>query len=185
MHSLIITAHPDWWTTDIISKTYSDQRNLWWHTTEIIDLYNTDLKLDFFSFTSKQNEKLVLIWQSKILDSDELIFIFPMWWWDAPSIFKNWFENVFVPWFAYKYKNNKPVWLLDKKAKIFMTCDSPALFFSIFPISIKYFWKYMRLWFCGIKLTDFTLFDLMRKNKKINWREKNIIIKVQKIAKKK
>lgn len=185
MKTLIITAHPEqWWTTNLIAKTYADQQNKNWNQTEIIDLYNTDLELDFFSFTNKNNEKNVSIRQSKILEADELVFAFPVRRWDSPAIFKNRFDNVLSPWFAYKYKNNRPVWLLNKKAKMFLTCDWPKIFFSIFPLSIKYFWKYMRLWFCSIKLTDFVLFDTMRKRKKKPGRENKIIEKVKKIASK-
>ncbi len=184
MKSLIITAHPDkLGTTHLIVKTYAEQKNKLWHTTEIMDLYNSDLKLDFLTFDSKDNEKNVLLRQSKILESDELVFAFPMRWWDAPAILKNRFDNVMTPWFAYKYENNKPIPLLNKKGKMFITCDWPKIFFSIFPLSIKYFWKYMRLWFCGIKLTNFVLFDTMRKRKKKSGRENKIIEKVEKIAK--
>jgi putative NADPH-quinone reductase len=45
-----------------------------------MDLYNSDLKLDFLTFDSKDNEKNVLLRQSKILESDELVFAFPMRW---------------------------------------------------------------------------------------------------------
>lgn len=185
MYSLIITANPgEWSTTNIIAKIYSDQKKLLWHKTEIIDLYNTNLNLDFLNFNTEINQKNVSIWQSKIIEADELVLIFPMWWWDSPAILKNRFDNIFSTWFAFYYKNNKPIWLLNKKAKIFMTSDWPSMFFTIFPISVKYFWKYMRLWFCWIKLTDFVLFDLMRKRKKTIGREKNIIKKVKKIAEK-
>ncbi len=184
MKSLIITAHPEkWWTTHLIAQTYAEQQEKNWNQVEIIDLYNTDLNLDFFSFTNKNNEKNISIRQSKILEADELVFAFPVRWWESPAIFKNWFENILSAWFAFEYQNNRPVWLLNKKAKMFLTCDWPKIFFSIFPISIKYFWKYMRLEFCGIKLTDFVLFDLMRIRKKKSGRENKIIQKVQKIAK--
>lgn len=185
MKSLIITAHPEkWWTANLIAQAYAEQKKQNWNQTEIIDLYNTDLKLDFFSFSDPSNQKNISIWQSKILEADELVFSFPVWRWDSPAIFKNRFDNVLSPWFAYEYQNNRPVWLLNKKAKMILTCDWPKIFFSIFPISIKYFWKYMRLGFCGIKLTDFVLFDLMRIRKKKSGRENKIIQKVQKIASK-
>ena len=46
MHSLIITAHPSsHGFTHAIARTYQETRERGGHTTEILDLYRTDLQM--------------------------------------------------------------------------------------------------------------------------------------------
>ena len=47
------------------------------HTTEILDLYDTPYKQDYFAFQDDPNTKII---QEKVKNADHMIFIFPIWW---------------------------------------------------------------------------------------------------------
>ena len=167
MKKLIITSHPSSsWFTHLIAHEYkkaSEERN---HEVEILDLYKTDLKQNFLFFESIENipqdnaQKEI---QKKISWADELIFIFPIWWWDCPAIMRNFFDQNFSAWFAFSYENWKAKWLLNwKKARIFASCDAPWFFYKFFPIRLKFLWWMLRLWFCWIDLDTVDVFDKMK-----------------------
>jgi putative NADPH-quinone reductase len=60
--------------------------------------------------------------QEKILAANELVFIFPIWWGDAPAILKNFIDCNFHSGFAFRYENGKSVGLLKgKSARIIAT----------------------------------------------------------------
>lgn len=188
MNTLIIKAHPSKkGFTHKIAESYrkSAEDNL--KKVDVLDLYDEDLKLDFLRFEElksiKLNDKVKRI-QDKILKSDELIFVFPIWWWDSPAVLKNFFDNIFSSWFAFKYEKWKPVWLLDWKiAKIFATCDAPALFYKLpFIFRLRTLWWSFRLWFCWIDLKNFEIFWNMRKSSKET--KDKYLDKVEKLAKK-
>jgi NAD(P)H dehydrogenase (quinone) len=44
------------------------------------------------------------LFQEKIKNSDELIFVFPIWWGNMPAIMKNFFDTNFEAGFAYKFQ---------------------------------------------------------------------------------
>jgi len=74
---------------------------------ETIDLYadgfNPVLSLQEASGKGGQ-DALVKKYQEKIMGSERLIFIFPVWWYAPPAILKGFFDRVFTPGFAYNFK---------------------------------------------------------------------------------
>ena len=76
---------------------------------------------------SKVNKKI----QKQILDSDKLIFIYPVWWGSMPAIMTGFIDKVFVSHFAFKYvpapiigAMPKPL-LKGRKALVFLTTGGP------------------------------------------------------------
>lgn len=142
MKSLIITANPSIkaFTHKIADKIKTVLKNKW-NTVDIIDLYSKTYKQDFLSFEDKSelwklSEKTKFI-QSKILDADELIFVFPIWNQGCPAILKNFIDCNFTAWFAFKFEKWwKHIKLLEWKTfKIFTTSWAPAFVYeSIVPI---------------------------------------------------
>lgn len=116
MKKLIITAHPSsQGFTHTIANTLQSLSEAKGDTIEILDLYKTELAQDFLRFEDRQNleqDETTRKIQSKIAWADELVFIFPIWWGDAPAILKNFIDCNFHTGFAYKYENGKPVGLL-------------------------------------------------------------------------
>jgi len=74
---------------------------------EIIDPYSdkfnpllTEDDLENYS-DGQTNDRLVKRYQRKIAGSDELIFIFPIWWQDMPAMLKGFFDRTMLNGFAY------------------------------------------------------------------------------------
>lgn len=159
MKKLVITANPSSkWFTHTIANHYKELSEKSWDNVEILDLYKTDLKQWFLTYENKsdqQNNTITLAIQEKIASSDEITFIFPIWWADAPAIVKNFIDCNFTSWFAFKVIDWKPTWLLKwKTAKIFATSWAPSFFYRFFPINLKSLWGMLRLWYCWMKLTN-------------------------------
>ncbi|GAB0174333.1 MAG: NAD(P)H-dependent oxidoreductase [Candidatus Altimarinota bacterium] len=165
MHKLIVTAHPssNGFTHKIAEKiaTLSKEKG---DSVEIFDLYKTELTQDFLRFEDPKafgDDATTKKIQEKILSANELIFIFPIWWGDAPAILKNFIDCNFRSGFAFRYENGKPVGLLKgKTARIIATSGGPAFFYKLF-LHIQLLWNLNRISFCGIKQKSFTVFGNM------------------------
>lgn len=107
---------------------------------KIIDLYsegfNPVLSLDEMN----GNEGAEIIkYRQLITEASNIIFIFPVWWFRAPAILEGFLDKVFVPGFAYRFKQligkyGIPVPLLkDKNVLTIITHGAPAL-----PVKILY-----------------------------------------------
>ncbi len=170
MKKLIITAHP---SKDGFTHKIANSFERWaienWDIVEILDLYdekNTQDYLRFEDASKPEKDEKRNFMQKKILEADELVFVFPVWWSNMPAILKNFFDMNFQSGFAYKYEKKWPVWLLKwKTARVFSTCDAPSFFYTLFflPMNLKGYFKMYLLGFCGIKLVSFDLFGKMRK----------------------
>ncbi len=97
--------------------------------------------------------------QKKIKDVKKLVFIYPTWWQNIPSILKGFIDRVFTPHFAYKYKGKIPRGLLKgKKAIIFTSTGAPRILTKLTSgdRSVKVV-KKDALRFCGIKSRGFVV----------------------------
>lgn len=168
MNKLIITAHPS--TTGFTHKIahklveLSEKK---WDICEIFDLYKTELRQDFLVYEQLSdigNDITVKKIQEKITWADELIFIFPIWWWDAPAIMKNFLDCNFTTWFAFKYNESwKKIGLLwNKTARIIATSGAPWFFYKLL-LHIQILWNLNRTWFCGINQKSFTILGNINK----------------------
>jgi len=167
MKKIIITAAPNKssFTHAIANSIVSKNSDA-----EIIDLYSDEYNLTFLDFQNKR-EMEITTWikkiQDKIKESDEIIFVFPVWWGNMPAIMKNMFDSVFVSGFAFEYW---PEWkkdlLIDKKGSVIATCDAPADIYlensDWTGINLKTYFEKSLFWFCGIKMNDFKLFWELR-----------------------
>ena len=184
MKKLIISANPSTLGfTHKIVDTYSKLSIANWDTVEKLDLYNTDLKQDFLKYEDKKEmwkDEITKQIQAKITWADELIFIFPIWWWDAPAILKNFIDCNFGAGFAFKYDTNgKSIGLLKwKSARIITTAGAPSFFYK-FLLHIQILWNLNRIGFCWIKQKSFTVFgnmDSKKTNKDLYLKKLNKLI---------
>ncbi len=170
MKKLIITANPSsQGFTHKIADRLSKLSEEKWDTLEIIDLYNTDLKQDFLRYENKRDmwqDPITKQIQEKITWADELVFIFPIWWWDTPAILKNFIDSNFWAWFAFQYDSNgKSTGLLKwKSARIIATSGAPSFFYKLL-LHVQIMWNMNRIAFCGIKQKSFTVFGNMDSKK--------------------
>jgi NAD(P)H dehydrogenase (quinone) len=105
---------------------------------ELIDLYAE--KFDPVLVIDHQHKPRDLVhdpytekYRKKIEQADQLIFIYPIWWYGVPAILKGFFDRVFVSGFAYQHKGIFPKGLLkNKSAWVIYTIDAPSLFIRLF-----------------------------------------------------
>jgi NAD(P)H dehydrogenase (quinone) len=89
--------------------------------------------------------------QQDIMESDHLIFIYPVWWYSMPAMLKGFLDKVLTPRFAYVYEGYIPKGLLKgKKATIFFTTGGPRLYYLFIGNPTKKIMS-MTLSFMGIK----------------------------------
>ena len=72
------------------------------------------------------SDELVKKYQKYIKESDEIVFIFPIWWNNVPAMLKGFFDKVFIKEFAFIEENNKPKGLLNNinKGLLITTSES-------------------------------------------------------------
>ncbi len=107
-------------------------------------------------------------YQLLIKNCDNIIFIFPIWWYQMPGILKGWIDRVFAYNFAYIFKDNINIGLLKNK-----TCSFIMTMGNILSNQLKaHFYKTFSeaiTEFCGLKTNTFYLIDQvnMKKQKEI------------------
>jgi NAD(P)H dehydrogenase (quinone) len=176
MKTLIITAHPKTDSfTHAIAERYAKSAFVEWKEVDMLDLYRSELRQDFFEFSDIKNlPSDPKRWQLQLLikKADEFVFIYPLWWWAMPAIMKNFIDRNFTAGFAYRYKRHKwipkfldlkPTPLLKgKKARIFFTCDAPTWTIPFVALPHLINLSISVLNFCGIRLSSWKSFASMR-----------------------
>lgn len=72
--------------------------------------------------------------QQAILWADHLVWFHPVWWGGLPALTKGFIDRVFLPGFAFKYRENSPWWdklLKGKSATIITTLDFPGWYYRL------------------------------------------------------
>ncbi|MDD3207412.1 MAG: NAD(P)H-dependent oxidoreductase [Bacilli bacterium] len=139
MKTTIILAHP-WHGSfnkailDVVAKALTDREKPY----QIIDLnkdgFNpvmTEKELSLFSKGSF-SDPLVGNYQKMLLDTDELVVIFPIWWGDSPAILKGFIDKVMLKGFAYDHGATGLVGKLThiKKAYVITTSETPTFVYK-------------------------------------------------------
>ncbi len=91
----------------------------------------------------------------KIKWADHLVWIHPVWWGGLPAITKGFIDRVFLPGFAFQYRENSVWWdklLSGKTAQIITTLDQPGWYYRLMfgKPSVNQL-KKSTLGFCGVK----------------------------------
>ncbi|KNB61346.1 NAD(P)H-dependent oxidoreductase [Chryseobacterium sp. Hurlbut01] len=108
---------------------------------------------------------LVKAWE-KIQWADHLVWIHPVWWGGLPAITKGFIDRLFLPGFAFKYRENSVWWdklLKGKTAHIITTLDQPGLYYRFFfgRPSVNQLRKSV-LKFCGVKPVKVTYIGIIK-----------------------
>lgn len=93
--------------------------------------------------------------QELILWAEHLVWVHPVWWGGLPAVTKGFIDRVFLPGFAFKYRENSVWWdklLAGRTARIITTLDQPSWYyrFAFGRPSVNQL-KKSTLQFCGIK----------------------------------
>jgi len=172
MNVLIVTAHPaSKGFTHKIANRYKQEKEERGNDVFIMDLYKKKYAQPFLCYDDIKKDcsptsahKAI---QEKILWADEVVFVFPVWWFGPPAILKNFLDQNFTSGFAYKYNENgvRSELLEGRTARIFATADGPRWVYFLFSLSASMRWKHGVLGFCGIELVSFDIFAEMFKRR--------------------
>ncbi|PLS81842.1 hypothetical protein CYG49_00540 [Candidatus Saccharibacteria bacterium] len=179
MRVLIIIAHPQAGSfSHKIASAYQEGAVAAGHRVQLVDLYRSQMQLGFLKPEPKAEfEKTHAVrtaFQEMVYDSDELVFIHPLWWGGPPAILKNFIDQVFTPGFAYRHAKKKsmlperlnivPERLLGgREVRLFITCDGQRWTNALRLMPYLSTWQYYIFRYTGLKLASFHLFDYMRR----------------------
>ncbi|OBW40325.1 FMN-dependent NADH-azoreductase [Chryseobacterium sp. MOF25P] len=129
--------------------------------------FNTNLQ---FGYQKRTNQEPDLIKAWEIIQwANHLVWIHPVWWGGLPAITKGFIDRLFLPGFAFKYRENSVWWdkfLTGKTAHIITTLDQPSWYYRIFygRPSVNQL-KKSTLEFCGIKPVKVTYIGIIKNSK--------------------
>ena len=137
MKILIINGHPDTESfCHSMAESYKTGAEKSGAGCKLIHL--TDLKfnpiLQYGYRTRTELEPDLIQAQKDIKEADHLVFIFPVWWSTYPALLKGFIDRVFLPGFAFKYRDNSILWdklLKGKSASIISTMDTPGWYYRL------------------------------------------------------
>ena len=114
MNILYINGHPDPKSFHAaIEKTYTEAVQAK-HDLKVLSLgkESFDPVLRYGYSKRMKEDPFITKSQELILWADHIVFAFPIWWGDAPSLLRGWIERVFTPSFSYKFEGIKVTQLL-------------------------------------------------------------------------
>lgn len=104
--------------------------------------------------------------QRQIHWAEHLVFVYPVWWGGVPALLKGFFDRIFLPGFAFKYRNRSQLWdklLSGRTADLLVTLDTPPWYFRwIYGAPAHRQMVRTILGFCGIKTRRLTEFAPVR-----------------------
>jgi putative NADPH-quinone reductase len=166
---LVINGHPNPESfNQAIFETYvlkASKENVLIETIEIAKLkFNPSLEFGYQKRVEMEPDLIEA--QEKISRANHLVWIHPVWWGGLPALTKGFIDRVFVPGFAFKYRENSVWWdklLAGKTAHIITTLDQPAFFYRlVFGRPSVNQLKKSTLGFCGIKTKKISYFGPVR-----------------------
>jgi len=160
MKELVVLAHPTDGLARKISESYISSAKKFGKEIEFIDLYRKEPPERFLSFVNRDEAHFdpeIISVQSMISGASRITFIFPVWWYDAPAIMKNFFDRYFTKDFAFDWSSQIPKGLLKgKSVRFIMTAGAPAFIYQLGLIPVKKMWK-AKTDLCGMK-SEFHIF---------------------------
>ncbi|MCX8531436.1 NAD(P)H-dependent oxidoreductase [Chryseobacterium luquanense] len=131
----------------------------------IADLnFDPNLKFGYQKRTELEPD-LLQAWET-IKWADHLVWVHPVWWGGLPSITKGFIDRLFLPGFAFQYRENSIFWdklLKGKSARIITTLDQPGWIYRLLfgRPSVNQL-KKSTLQFCGINPVKVTYIGVIK-----------------------
>ncbi len=185
---LIINGHPNPSSyCEALSKAYFKGASAKGHQVDLLNIrdLNMDLNLRYGYSKTVVLADDVKLTQEKIKWANHIVIVHPVWWGSVPALLKGFFDNVLLPGFAFKYRENSPLWdklLKGKTGHLIYTSDTPTWLYQYFfrSPSVNQV-KNRTLQFCGITPVKVTAIAPIRKSSE-NFR-KQWLDKVERMAK--
>ncbi|WP_139995129.1 NAD(P)H-dependent oxidoreductase [Paenibacillus paridis] len=133
-----------------------------------------------FGYRQRTELEEDLIEAQKLISwADHLVFVYPTWWGAMPAILKGFIDRVFLPGFAFKYRENSNLWdklLTGKSAHLIVTSDTPSWYNRlIYRRAGLLVMKRNILQFCGItpvRITELGPIKPSSPERRAEWLEK-------------
>ena len=160
---LVICGHPDTESLNAyLATNYAEQASLN-HEVRTIHIRSLEFNYNLEHGYNKRTElepDLVQA-QKDILWADHLVWFFPTWWGSYPAVMKAFIDRVFLPGFAFKYRENSVWWdkfLTKKTARIVSTMHTPYWYYRLVyrNPSINAL-KKLTMEFCGVSTVKTTI----------------------------
>lgn len=144
----------------------------------IADLnFNPNLQFGYQKRTALEPD-LLQAWED-IQWADHLVWVHPVWWGGLPAIMKGFIDRLFLPGFAFQYRENSLFWdklLKGKSARIVTTLDQPGWYYALIygRPSVNQL-KRSTLLFCGISPVKVTYLGIIKTSdatKRDKWLQK-------------
>ena len=163
---LIINGHPDKESFCFaLAESYKMGADVAKSNCKLVHLIDLDFNpiLTFGYRKISELEPDLVQMQQDILWADHLVFVYPNWWSTFPALLKGFIDRVFVPNFAFKYRENSPFWdklLKGKTARLIVTMDTPKWYYWLINKSAGHnAMKVGVLEFCGIRPVNMSVFS--------------------------
>jgi putative NADPH-quinone reductase len=182
MKILVINGHPDPESfCSALSRAYLEGAASQSAEIRTIDLsqisFDPILKYGYRKRTGLE-EDLVKA-QEFIRWADHLVIVYPTWWGTMPAVLKGFFDRVFLPGFAFKFRENSALWdklLTGRSAHLIVTMDTPSWYNRlIYRHAGHQVMKRNILNFCGIKpvrLTEINRVNSSSAEQRAEWLDK-------------
>ena len=140
MHTTIIFCHP-WHGSfnkailDAVTREL-DKQEKEYHVIDLIkDGFNPVMAEGDLALYSKgqSSDPMVSLYQAALKETDELIFIFPIWWYNIPAILKGFIDKVMLKNFAYIETPTSLKGMLThiKRTTVFTTSEAPTIYINL------------------------------------------------------
>ncbi|MFE5318906.1 NAD(P)H-dependent oxidoreductase [Paenibacillus sp. NPDC056579] len=129
---VVINGHPDPQSfCSALADAYKEgalSRNAQVRTIDLSKIsFDPNLKHGYRQRTELEDDLLEA--QELIRWAEHIVIVYPTWWGTMPAVLKGFFDRVFLPGFAYKYREHSPLWdklLTGKTAHMIVTMDTPS-----------------------------------------------------------
>jgi len=104
--------------------------------------------------------------QAAITWAQHLVFVYPIWWGAMPTLLKGFIDRVFLPGFAFKFREGSQFWdrlLSGRSAHLLVTMDTPPWYFRwVYRMPGHNQMQRTILEFCGIKPVTISSFGSVK-----------------------
>jgi len=176
---LVVSGHPNPDSfCSAMSRAYGEGAKSAGSDVRFIDLseisFEPNLKYGYRKRT--ELEPALIEAQEAIRWADHLVFVYPTWWGSMPAVLKGFVDRVFLPGFAFKYRENSSLWdklLRGKTARLIVTMDTPSWYNRlVYGRAGHVVMKKNILQFCGVKpvrITEITPIKGSSEAQRIKW----------------
>lgn len=167
---LLIHGHPsEEGVTGRLARAYSEAART--AGAEVQELWLGRLAFDpvlRHGFRGSQDLEPDLVEAQRLLGwAEHLVMVFPVWWGGWPALLKGFVDRVFLPGFAFRYRDGGGLWdrlLKGRSARLIVTSDSPVLWDRLVNRhGAVHQMRQATLKFCGVSPVKTTRFGMARK----------------------